>query len=90
MTSQSRGGNGSTGQFKEREILPSQSFCNSFWSKADQRALPGSESAELGKAGYETLLGRMRDGSRTLEELRLMFKDRLVHILLLFNILLTL
>ena len=78
----SRGSSGgsnhaSSGQFhaEQRETL-SHSFCNHFWSHAEKRALPGSDPAELGKEGYDALMLRMREGTRTLEEMRTVYKER--------------
>lgn len=53
-------------------------FCNSFWIQADKRLLPGSDPAELGSEGYNTIMQRMKNGSRTLEELRTFLRERLV------------
>ena len=68
---------GSSGAFQaeQREVL-SHSFCNHFWSHAEKRALPGSDPAELGKEGYDALMARMREGTRTLEEMRTVYKER--------------
>jgi hypothetical protein len=51
-------------------------FCNAYWVTTGRRRQAGEE--DWGKEGYETILGRMRMGTKTLEDLRGVFKDRYV------------
>jgi hypothetical protein len=67
----------SNGYVPPVEALDS-AFCNSFWIQADKRALPGSDPSELGAEGYNTIMQRMKNGSKTLEELRTFLRERLV------------
>jgi hypothetical protein len=48
-------------------------FCNSFWG--------------LGDGGVDVLFARMRGATRTMEELKAFWKERLDHILYLFGLL---
>ncbi|GAA5894310.1 hypothetical protein JCM6882_007627 [Rhodosporidiobolus microsporus] len=57
-------------------------FCNAFWLTPQRSRLNGGregdegEEKDWGKEGYETLLARVRSGSRGLEELRGVLKER--------------
>lgn len=53
-------------------------FCNAFWVFPGVKPLhhEGQDKADWGREGVEALLGRMRMGTRTLDELRGLFKDR--------------
>ncbi|KAI5481079.1 hypothetical protein MNV49_006265 [Pseudohyphozyma bogoriensis] len=53
-------------------------WCNSFWSFAGRR--PGSSDDPKayydGREGYDALMGRMKAGTKTMEDLRALFKER--------------
>jgi len=53
-------------------------FCNAFWvfPAAKPQQADSQDKADWGRQGVEALLGRMRVGTKTLDELRAMFKDR--------------
>ena len=53
---------------------------NAFWAlaPAGRKADDGAQAIELAKDGYEHLMGRMKMGSRTLEELRAVYRERWV------------
>lgn len=60
-------------------------FCNAFWVFPGIRQNQGDgDKADWGKEGYDALQLRMRTGLRTLEELKALFKERLVAGLLVF------
>ncbi|GAA5933744.1 uncharacterized protein JCM15063_001401 [Sporobolomyces koalae] len=55
-------------------------FCNSFWvtpqrSRRDARD-QDSEERDWGKEGYDTVLARVKSGTKVLDELRSIFKER--------------
>lgn len=53
-------------------------FANSFWATADKkRPLEGNlVGIEIAKDGYDTLMNRMKAGTRTIEELRGVYRER--------------
>lgn len=56
-------------------------FCNAFWltpqrSRANHGREETDEERDWGKEGYETVLARVRSGTRGLEELRGVLKER--------------
>lgn len=59
-------------------------FCNAFWVFPGMKAAQGEgDKGDWGKEGYEVVLQRMRTGTKTMDDLRQMFKDRSVRCLLL-------
>ncbi|GAA5852166.1 hypothetical protein JCM8547_006687 [Rhodosporidiobolus lusitaniae] len=56
-------------------------FCNAFWltpqrSRANHGREESDEERDWGKEGYETVLGRVKQGGRVLEDLRAVLKER--------------
>lgn len=53
-------------------------FCNAFWVFPGIKPQHGEgpDKADWGKEGVEALLGRMKMGTRTLDDLKTLFKDR--------------
>lgn len=52
-------------------------FANAFWSFSGKKgSASGSALVDDGREGYETLMSRMKLGSKTLEEMRALFKER--------------
>lgn len=79
--SRSRSQSATGGAFHPDEEPPTKSdynFCNAFWTNhnAVLRAEPGAFGGELVKEGYENLMGRMKMGTRTVEDLRTVFRER--------------
>ena len=50
-------------------------FANAFWSFSGRRGATPS-TVDDGKEGYDALMGRMKLGSRTLEDLKGLFRER--------------
>lgn len=54
-------------------------FCNAYWTRSQRRrAANGEDEMDWGEEGFRTLTGRMKMGTRTLEELRALLKERYV------------
>lgn len=52
-------------------------FCNAFWVFPGMKAAQGEgEKGDWGKEGYDVVLQRMKTGTKTMDDLRQMFKDR--------------
>lgn len=55
-------------------------FCNAYWVTAGRRPRGGStkegDEEDWGKEGYETVMTRMKMGTKALEELKQFYKDR--------------
>lgn len=64
-----------TGIADPSHYAPPQSFVNAFWS--DPFAIDASKANDLdiGREGYEALLGRMRKGTKMLDEVRCLFRE---------------
>lgn len=56
-------------------IPQDDAFCNNFWSGRNGQ---GATSTFEGKEGFEMLMSRMKAGTKTLEDLRSLFKERSV------------
>ena len=75
------GGKGFEGAVKD-EGGDVNDFCNAFWGRGlGVNDEGGSEAGSGGSQshGYEALLGRMKNAGKTLEELKVFFRERCVY-----------
>ncbi|KAM0750358.1 hypothetical protein T439DRAFT_326327 [Meredithblackwellia eburnea MCA 4105] len=69
---------GASGNFQPQPVHEDSSFdfANAFWSFSGKRSQTNTSPADEGREGYEALMNRMKVGSKTLEDLRSLFKER--------------
>ena len=75
------GGTYEPGRDSEHAGPGSMDFCNSFWGRGPVvrrtgGAVRDGDEEDWGRDGYETVLARIRTGTKVLEDLKTFYKDR--------------